>query len=159
MNAILNILCRVALLLVLWAMVNSSVRAEHADITLNVIGPESQGTATTEEDPRPRVSVKAGDPLTMQFILTNAYPHGVRKDVTVDYHVVRTDKFGADQAVNTADAVVTHGAATFNLTPKCRVGARFTLQIDRPGIYMVRVVTDNTHSDHEHFSAIDLEVK
>jgi hypothetical protein len=39
------------------------------------------------------------------------------------------------------------------------VGARLNVRIDEPGIYLVRVDTQNTQSDHEHFSAIDLEVK
>jgi hypothetical protein len=54
---------------------------------------------------------------------------------------------------------VAQGTVNMNFKPKCRVGARFNLRIDDPGIYVVRVDTQNTQSDHEHFSAIDLEVK
>ncbi len=32
------------------------------------------------------------------------------------------------------------------------------LKIDTPGVYLIRVETRNTQSDHEHFSAIDLVV-
>ena len=34
----------------------------------------------------------------------------------------------------------------------------FTVKIDTPGVYLVRLETRNTQSDHEHFAAIDLIV-
>ncbi len=45
-------------------------------------------------NPRPEFKAKINEPLLMQFILTNAYPHGELKDVTVRYFVVREDKIG-----------------------------------------------------------------
>jgi hypothetical protein len=32
------------------------------------------------------------------------------------------------------------------------------LRINKPGIYLLRIETLNTDSDHEHFAAIDVEV-
>jgi hypothetical protein len=43
--------------------------------------------------------------------------------------------------------------------PKCRVGARVTFKIAKPGLYLIRVQTINTQSDHEHFSAVDLQAE
>ena len=34
-----------------------------------------------------------------------------------------------------------------------------TLRISAPGVYLIRVETRQTNSDHEHFSAIDLVVE
>jgi len=143
-----------------------SARAEHALIDLQVIAPDDRAEATSDQEPpiggvnpRPKLAVRAGDPLILHFILTNAYPHGLLKDVTVRYFVVRTDKIGEKQLPDLEGHTVTQGHVVLNLKPKCRVGARLQFRIDKPGIYLVRVDTLNTHSDHEHFSAIDLEVK
>jgi len=55
--------------------------------------------------------------------------------------------------------MVTKGQFKLNFKPKTRVGARVAFTIPEPGIYMLRVDTLNTSSDHEHFSAIDLQVE
>ena len=47
-------------------------------------------------------------------------------------------------------------AQTTNSIPAEAVA--LTLKIDTPGAYLVRVESRNTHSDHEHFAAIDLVV-
>lgn len=140
--------------------------AEHAYINLQVIGPDGQQEASADEEPpaggvnpRPRMVVKAGDPLVLQFLLTNAYPHGLVKGVTVRYFVVRTGQFGVEQPPDLTDDAIVRGMVKMNFKPKCRAGARLSLEIDEPGIYLVRVETLNTKSDHEHFSAIDLDVK
>jgi len=57
------------------------------------------------------------------------------------------------------DDVVTQGRFTLNYKPKCRVGARQSFIIKEPGSYLLRVQTENTDSDHEHFSAIDILVE
>ena len=46
-------------------------------------------------DPQTILTVQAGEPLVLYFLLTNVYPHGVLKDVNVRYFVVRTDEFDA----------------------------------------------------------------
>jgi hypothetical protein len=155
---------------VCWPML---VRAEHADIVLRVFhldsstGRTDEATAYADQEPpaggvktRPLYKVKARDPLVLQFILTNTYPHGVNKNVQVRYYVVRVDK--TEQKIVPAldgGAVVTRGQFQMNFKPKCRVGARVAFAVPNPGIYLVRVDTLNTSSDHEHFSAIDLKVE
>jgi hypothetical protein len=145
--------------------------AEHATIDLRIIAVNEQGGETPREskaaadqeppvgghNARPIFKVKARQPLLLQFVLTNKYPHGIRKDVTVRYFVVREKKAGQKSLPDLTKAVVTQGHFTMNFKPKCRVGARVTFQIKTPGTYLVRVDTLNTHSDHEHFSAIDLK--
>jgi hypothetical protein len=44
------------------------------------------------------------------------------------------------------------------MKPGGKAGQRSTVKIDTPGVYLIRIETRNTHSDHEHFSAIDLVV-
>ena len=112
-------------------------------------------------------------PLTLEFILTNKYPHHALDHVTVRYYVVRVAKLGRKPApsLRTAgdsgkdarplldEGVVTRGQFTLNFKPDCRVGTRLKFQIPTQGLYTARVETLNTQSDHEHFSAIDLVAK
>jgi hypothetical protein len=140
--------------------------AEHATIKLQVTGPDGRQEAFADQEPppggikrRPRMAVKHGDPLVFEFLLTNTYPHKQIDGVTVRYFVVRTGSFGAKELPDLKSAAVTQGTVGLNFKPKCRVGARFNFRIDEPGIYLVRIDTQNTDSDHEHFSAIDLEVR
>ncbi len=147
-------------------VVPSVAWAEHSAIDLRVIGPKDKQEAFADEEPPPggvnprrRLTVQTGDPLVMQFVLTNVYPHEVIKNVTVRYFVVRTGKFSVKSVPKLSKGVVTQGKATLNFKPKGRAGARLKFRIDEPGIYLVRVETQNSQSDHEHFSAIDLEVK
>jgi hypothetical protein len=147
--------------------------AEHATIDLQVFPVNAEGAQTSkgakagadQEPPvgghnaRPLFKVKARQPLVLQFVLINKYPHGIRKDVTVRYFVVREQKPGQKALPTLTKGIVTQGQFTMNFKPKCRVGARVTFQIKKPGTYLVRVDTLNTASDHEHFSAIDLKVE
>lgn len=157
--------------IITWA---SMARAEHAGITLRVIRADSQTGAEKDEihttvvhqDPpgekgeeRPQLKVKAGESLVLQFILTNTYPHGEKKDVRIRYFVVREAKAKQKAVPDLHEDVVTQGRFTLNYKPKCRVGARQSFTIKEPGVYLLRVQTENTDSDHEHFSAIDIVVE
>jgi hypothetical protein len=79
--------------------------------------------------------------------------------VTVRYFVVRADKAGQKNVPDLKKGTVTQGRFQMNFKPKCRVGARVTFAVKDPGVYLLRVQTANTNSDHEHFSAIDLQVE
>ena len=150
-----------------------SARAEHARIDLELIhidpttgadGDSVSSTADTEPpaggfNPRPVAKVRAGEPLVLQFVLTNKYPHGILKDVTVRCYVVREDKLGQKELPDLTKGTVTDGKFMMNFKPDCRVGARVAFKIAEPGAYLLRVDTLNTASDHEHFSAIDVQVE
>jgi hypothetical protein len=146
-------------------------RAEHASIDLNIYRldagtGQTMGEASAHADqeppaggvsPRPVFKAKVNDSLVLQFFLTNTYPHGDLKDVTVNYFVVRQEKAGQKQLPEMKNEVV-KGSFTLNFKPKAKVGARMAFTVKEPGIYLLRVQTLNTNSDHEHFSAIDLEI-
>jgi hypothetical protein len=156
------------------ALVGQSVlRAEHARIDLTVErvqpttpGEQSQARASVDVDPpvgglqeRPLLKVKAGEPLVMQFFFTNTYPHGTIKDARVHYFVVRETKVRQKAVPDLKEGVVTQGSFTLNFKPKARVGARVTFKLPKSGVYLLRVQSENTQSDHEHFSAIDLQAE
>jgi hypothetical protein len=150
-----------------------TARGEHATIDLRVFrmdpatgDSKAEAAASADQEPpaggvqpRPLFKVKTGEPLVLQFILTNAYPHGVKKDVMVRYFVAREQAPKQKELPELGEGVVTQGRFTLNFKPKCRVGARVAFTIREPGIYLLRVETLNTASDHEHFSAIDLRVE
>jgi len=147
-------------------------RAEHADIVLKMFRLDrvsgmtvDEVTSSSDQEPppggvkeRPMIKAKAKDPLVLQFILINTYPHGVNKDVTVRYFVVPVPKLNHKTLPSLDDCVV-RGQFQMHFKPKCRVGARVALTIPNPGIYLLRVDTLNTGSDHEHFAALDVQVE
>jgi hypothetical protein len=147
--------------------------AEHANIKLHVLRLEAksgkgldEAKAVADEEPpagginpRPVFKVKLNEPLVLQFILTNVYPHGELKDVTVRYFVARTDRVGQKKVPELTKGTVNEGSFNLNLKPKARVGARVAFTIRDAGIYLLRVETVNTKSDHEHISAIDLQAE
>jgi hypothetical protein len=163
--------CVLALLgLTAWAL---TARAEHASIELRVmrLDPESglsreEAKAAADQEPpaagvheRPLFKVKAGEPLVLQFIYTNAYPHGVTKNVRIRYFLVRAEKAGQKTVPPLDENVVTQGQFQMNFKPKGRVGARVAFTVREPGIYLLRVDSFNTNSDHEHFAAIDVKAE
>ncbi|MEX2188949.1 MAG: hypothetical protein WD875_19230 [Pirellulales bacterium] len=158
----------------------STSQAEHARIDMRVSRQGEQGEVVTStadvdtpaggyKDP-PVLEVKVNEPLVLQFVFTNTYPHKVIEGVSVRYYVVRAAKLGRQRAPSfrerTEDdkdslpllekGVVTRGQFTMDFKPDCRVGTRLTIRLTEPGIYIARVDSLNTQSDHEHFSAIDL---
>ncbi len=154
--------------LLTWALAG---RAEHALITLRVMRPAAAGAEAKKEvtaqadqeppaggvQPRPLFKAKAGEPLVLQFIYTNNYPHGLSKNVRIRYFIVRAEKL-RQKAVPALDSgVVTQGEFHLDFKPKARVGARVAFTVPEPGIYLLRVDSFNTNSDHEHFAAIDVQ--
>ncbi len=150
-----------------------AVQAEHADITLIVARLDvetgkmsGEVKSVADEEPpaggtiaRPQFKAKAGEPLQLQFVYVNTYPHDVHKDVRIRYYVVRTDKIGQKKVPDLARGVVTQGQFQLDFRPKTKVGARTAFTVAEPGVYLLRVESARTKSDHEHFSAIDLVVE
>jgi hypothetical protein len=153
--------------------VTTTAQAEHAIIDLRVMRVDPQTGAVKDEasasvlqeppgenvSQRPQFKAKAGEPLVLQFILTNTYPHGEKKDVRIRYFVVREAKPKQKTVPDLREGVVTQGRFTLNYKPKCRVGARESFTVKEPGAYLLRVQTENTDSDHEHFAAIDILIE
>jgi hypothetical protein len=150
-----------------------SARAEHADIDLRVIrvdpatGQDKEEVhASADREPpaggrnlRPLLKVKVNEPLVLQFMFINTYPHGEKKDVTVRYFVVPETKPRQPNLPDLRQNVVTQGSFVLDFKPKAKVGARIQFRLKTPGYYLVRVGSLHTDSDHEHFSAIDLQAE
>lgn len=141
---------------------------EHAKINLDVTAKRSQQTAFVDQtppdwgkNPRPVVKAKAGEPIKIQYMLTNVYPHKTLENVVVHFYVAKEEKVGQKETPNLGveTNVVQESAFEMDFKPGGKAGARMTIKVDVPGAYLIRVETRQTQSDHEHFSAIDLVVE
>jgi hypothetical protein len=155
--------CLSALLVFLIAAVEA--RAEHAKINLDVtIGRETvsahvdQTPPDSGKNPRPVVKARVNEPIRIQYLLTNVYPHKTLENVVVHFYVARQSKVGQKELPDLKGDVVLESAFDMDFKPGGKAGQRTTLKIDTAGVYLIRVESRNTQSDHEHFSAVDLVV-
>jgi hypothetical protein len=141
---------------------------EHAKITLDVTAKGETTTAYVDQtppehgkNPRPVVKVKAGEPIKIQYMLTNVYPHKTLENVVVHFYAAREEKVGQKPTpdLGVEANVVMESAFEMDFKPGAKAGARNTLKIDKPGVYLIRVESKQTQTDHEHFAAIDLVVE
>ncbi len=167
MNQLIRIATKVSLFL--GAVCLSSgleARAEHAKVELTI---ESQGKQVTSfvdqtppeigKSPRPVLEVKAGEPIRVQWFFQNVYPNKTLKDVVMHFYVAKAEKVGQKEVPDTTGEVELETAFDMDFKPGAKAGARSRFVIDKPGVYMVRVESRQTQSDHEHFAAVDLIVK
>ncbi len=144
--------------------VHSAAHAEHADINLLVSQSQKQAEARDDTEPpqggvneTPVFKMISSEPGTMQFVFVNLYPHREVPGAVVRYYITPIRELGQKDTPSPDDGhAVMKGQVTMPFKPKCRVGARLQFTLPEPGFYRVRVDTQNTQSDHEHFSAIDL---
>jgi hypothetical protein len=147
------------------ALVPTVAWAEHAKIELEVAGRRGDVRAHVDQtppewgkNPRPVLKVRPNEPVKVQFMLTNIYPHKTLENVVVHFFVVREEKTGQKEIPDLKGDVVVESAFDMDFKPGGKAGQRTTFKIAEPGVYLVRVETRNTQSDHEHFAAIDLVV-
>ena len=91
-------------------------------------------------------------------MLTNVYPHKTLENVVVHFFIARQKKVGQKELPDLKGDVVMETAFDMDFKPGGKAGQRSTVKIDAPGVYLIRIETKNTQSDHEHFAAIDLVV-
>jgi hypothetical protein len=151
--------------LVVLMIVALEARAEHAKINLDVtVGRETvsahvdQTPPDAGKNPRPVLKAKVNEPIRIQYLLTNVYPHKTLENVVVHFYVARQSKVGQKELPDLKGDVVLESAFDMDFKPGSKAGQRTTLRIDTAGVYLIRVESRNTQSDHEHFSAVDLVV-
>ena len=141
-------------------------RAEHAKINLDVSASGEQVTAFVDQtppdhgkNPRPVIKVKAGEPIKIQWMFINIYPNKTLENVVVHFFVVREAKVGQKELPELNESVVLETAFDMDFRPGGKAGQRNTLRLSEPGVYLIRVESGKTQSDHEHFAAIDLVIE
>ena len=131
-----------------------------------MVAPGGQETAFVDQtppesgkNPRPVLKAQVGEPIRVQWLLTNVYPHKTLENVVVHFYIARQDKVGQKELPDLGEGVVLESAFDIDFKPGAKAGARNTVRIDEPGVYLVRVETRQTGSDHEHFAAVDLVIE
>jgi hypothetical protein len=152
-----------------WALVLVIVpiaRAEHAKIELTVEAGGRQETAFVDQtpppvgkSPRPVIEAKAGEPIRIQWVFQNVYPTKTLNNVVMHFFVAKAEKVGQKELPDISGDLELETAFDMDFKPGARAGGRNRMVIKTPGVYMVRVESRQTNSDHEHFAAIDLVVK
>jgi hypothetical protein len=141
--------------------------AEHFIIELTVKGAQEEATAHSDTDPppqglhpRPICHAKRGEELTLQFFVTSNFPHEALKRVNVKYYICPEKEAGKKSPPDPGKPAVTDGTFLLDFKPETgRVGLRQRLHIDQAGSYIVRVESEHSDSDHEHFAAMDLVIE
>lgn len=152
--------------LALLALMPPRGMAEHAKINLDVSTSRGQATSHVDQtppesgkNPRPVLKARVKEPIRIQWLFTNIYPHKTLENVVVHFFIAREQKVGQKELPDLSGDVVLETAFDMDFKPGTKAGQRNTVRIDSPGVYLIRVETRNTQSDHEHFSAIDLIVE
>jgi hypothetical protein len=111
---------------------------------------------------RPLLEGTPGKSIAIHWTLTSTHPKGTFKDVLVHFFVVKEEKAG-QQAVPRLDKnVEVESALTMDFKPGDKAQGEQTFQIDKPGVYLVRLETVGASvggDGHEHFAALDLVIK
>ena len=141
------------------------MRAEHAKINLEVTAGKENVAAYVDQtppewgkNPRPVINARVNEPIRIHYQLTNVYPHKTLENVVVHFFIARQGKVGQKELPDLKGDVVIESAFDMDFKPGSKAGQRSTVKIDAPGVYLIRIETRQTQSDHEHFAAIDLVV-
>ena len=140
---------------------------EHFSYDLTIDNGREKAHGVSDDDPPPMgrkprevIHVKKGEPLVFQFIMNSNFPHDAIKKVGVLYYIAPADEVGQKTLPEHLDQAVLRGHFTMDFKPETgRVGVRQQFHIDKPGVYLARVESENSASDHEHFAAIDIVVE
>ena len=98
------------------ASMASPVRAEHAKINLEVVDRDAkmwsafvdQTPPDWGKNPRPVIKARVNEPIRIQYLLTNVYPHKTLENVVVHFFIARQNKVGQKELPDLKGDVV-HG--------------------------------------------------
>ncbi len=143
--------------------------AEHFDILLKAVSGNSQVEAAADTtppiggvNPRPVLHIKVGEFVKLSWQMKNVFPHDLQRGVTVHFFVVKEDKLGQKPVPNpSGKSGILDNSFTMDFSEKASASGSVRLKLSEAGNYLVRLQSEETHEahDHEHFSAIDIEVK
>ncbi len=152
--------------MLLTCLLATAAQAEHFNIELLAACGGSKEASYADQsppamgvNPRPVLQARAGQPITVQFIMTNVYPHGVIPNAGIRYYVVKEDAPGQRTLPAVDGNAISQGTFDLDLKPKARIGGRLQVVIPNPGTYLLRVESLRTQNTHEHFAAMDLQVR
>ena len=113
--------------------------------------------ATTKPKPRPVLTIRENEDQFVSWEATNASKHDTFRDVLI-YCVVVSEREVGQVTMPPLKDPVQESALTMDFKPGSSASGTFSLMIDQPGTYLVRVETRNLLEQHGHdyYVAIDL---
>jgi len=142
-------------------------RADHFTIDLEVKAPKANRMVHAETlglgvktKPRAVLEIQAGDKITIKWILAST-AKDVVKDVQIQFYAVKTSKPGDPPPPPREfdkDAIL-QTALTMDFKPKDKTEGELSLQVNKPGTYLLRLETKGAAvgpDDHEHFATLDV---
>ena len=148
---------------------SSPCLAEHFVVHLSAQAPGARAESFMDTTPplggvnkRPILSIKAGEFVQISWQMKSGFPHGTMKGVTVHFFVVREEHLGQKPVPDPAGkAGIVDNSFRMDFAPHTGSGGSLHMKMIEPGYYLVRIQSEDTHQehDHEHFSAIDIQVQ
>jgi hypothetical protein len=136
--------------------IEMSLQMKSAKQRVNVNHTEEQ-PSSTKPQPRPVFTSEKNEALLVSWKVTNVSKQETFQDVLIYCVVVSELKPGQETPPKLKDPVH-ESAITMDFKPGSSATGTFSLMIDRPGTYLVRVETRNMldKHGHEHNAALDL---
>ena len=147
------------------ACLSSGAIASDMEISIEVKAARQRARTTHTEiqpsskkpQPRPVCTVKAHEDFVVSWKATNTGKRETFKDVII-HCVVVAEKEPGQATVPPLKDPAQESALTMDFKPGVSAAGKFSLTIDEPGAYLLRVETREmlpTHG-HEHYAALDL---
>jgi hypothetical protein len=151
----------------LWLAASGPAHADHFTIDLEVKAPKANRTVHAETlglgvktKPRAVLEIQAGDKITVKWTLASSGKETI-KDVQVQFYAVKIPKPG-DPPPPPRDfdkEAILQTALTMDFKPKDKTEGELSIQVDKPGTYLLRLETKGAavgQDDHEHFANLDI---
>lgn len=152
-----------------WLLGSPAAWANHFTIDVKVQAGKEGKTAHAETagfgvKPKARgiIELKKGQRVTVKWVLQSAAARGKVEDVLVHFFVVQEEKAGQRAVPKLTQDVTVETALTMDFKPKDKAESELSFQIDKPGVYLLRLETIGAakgEDAHEHFAALDLVVR
>lgn len=143
-------------------------RAEHFDIYLSVRSRTGLAESGWDTDPpegglkeRQLVTAAVGEELNLEWRLRSEFPHGTMKRVGIRLFAAPEEKAGQRPLPPPTAPRVFDNSFTADFLPQHSAQGHFRFRVMKPGLYLVRLQSENTLAEHghEHFAALDLKVE
>ena len=117
----------------------SPLRAEHAKINLEVATLHNNVSAFADQtppqwgkNPRPILTAKVNEPLRIQFLITNVYPHKTLENVVVHFYIARQKRVGQKELPDLKGEMIIETAFDMDFKPGGKAGQKSSVKIDAP---------------------------
>jgi hypothetical protein len=154
-----------AMISIALACLIADARASDMAISIEVKTPRQRVTsAATEEQPsskkpatRPICSVRPNQEFVVSWKVSNTAKRNAFKDVMI-HCVIVTEKQPGQITMPPLKDPVQESALTMDFKPGSTATGKFSLALDEPGAYLLRVESRNMVDSHghDHYAALDL---